>query len=331
MQYFFGSPFRGRRLEKQRDFLRRLGLDDDAEGEFSVLVEDDGAIVATGSRYRNVLKCIGATCKRQGEGLTAGVVTELVKNALENGYEHLFLYTKPGNRGIFESLSFHAIVETADVLFMENRRDGIEGYLRSLHQPMRAGMTGAVVANANPFTLGHQYLIETAASRSDFLHVFILSEDRSAVPAPARLDLARQCLAHLDNVTVHPTGDYLISTATFPGYFIKDKTRVTDIAYGLDLAVFAQRICPALRITKRFVGDEPDCAVTDGYNAAMLRRLPGHDVAVEVIPRKRLGAEAISASRVRALLASGNFAAVEPLVPPAVAAYLRAHPPVAGA
>ena len=36
--------------------------------------------------------------------------------------------------------------------------------------------------NANPFTLGHQYLVEKASSENDVLHLFIVSDDSSLVP-----------------------------------------------------------------------------------------------------------------------------------------------------
>ena len=40
--------------------------------------------------------------------------------------------------------------------------------------------------NANPFTLGHQYLVEKAAAENDLLHLFIVSVDASLVPFKIR-------------------------------------------------------------------------------------------------------------------------------------------------
>ena len=65
---------------------------------------------------------------------------------------------------------------------------------------------GAAVMNCDPFTLGHRYLIETAARECDRVFVFVLSEDRGHFPAADRLELVRQGTADLKNVTVLPTG-----------------------------------------------------------------------------------------------------------------------------
>ena len=74
---------------------------------------------------------------------------------------------------------------------MENRRDGFGRYLRDLEQTRRPGRSAALVMNANPFTLGHRYLAETAAAACDTLHLFLVSEDASLVPFSVRKELAR--------------------------------------------------------------------------------------------------------------------------------------------
>jgi [citrate (pro-3S)-lyase] ligase len=41
---------------------------------------------------------------------------------------------------------------------------------------------GAIVMNANPFTLGHRWLVEQAARQCDWLHLFVVKEDASCFP-----------------------------------------------------------------------------------------------------------------------------------------------------
>ncbi len=77
----------------------------------------------------------------------------------------------------------------------------------------------ALVMNANPFTFGHQYLVEKAAAESDILHLFIVSEDQSLVPFSVRKQLVLEGTAHLDNIIYHESDPYIISNATFPSYF----------------------------------------------------------------------------------------------------------------
>lgn len=98
----------------------------------------------------------------------------------------------------------------------------------------------ALVMNANPFTLGHQYLVEKAASENDILHLFIVSEDQSLVPFSVRKKLVLEGTAHLKNIIYHESGPYIISNATFPSYFQKDADAVMESHANLDLTIFVR-------------------------------------------------------------------------------------------
>lgn len=328
MDMMQGRPFKGRTLERIEKFLRSLGLDyDDGVEMTACACDEDGEVVATASRQGAVIKCVGVSAARQGEGLAASVVSEVVTDAIQAGLTHLFVFTKPSNRQIFDDLGFFPMAETDDVLLMENRRDGVKRFVASLERPVRDGVIGAVVANCNPFTKGHRCLMETAASQCDFLHVFVLSAEKSLFPAALRLEMVRRGTAHLRNVAVHPTGDYLVSAATFPDYFLKDKARVGDIKCELDLTIFARCFAEPMNITRRFVGTEPLSPVTERYNEAMKAFLPPLGVEVTEIPRCEAGGVPISATRARALLERGGLDEPElaELLPETTLALLREY------
>ena len=307
MDMMLGRPFRGKTLERIEKFLASLGLDyDDGVEMTACACDEDGEVIATASRQGAVIKCVGVSAARQGEGLAASVVSEVATDAIWAGLSHLFVFTKPSNRRAFDDLGFFPMAETADALLMENRRDGVKHFVASLERPVRDGVIGAVVANCNPFTKGHRCLMETAASQCDFLHVFVLSAEKSLFPAALRLEMVRRGTAHLKNVTVHPTGDYLISAATFPDYFLKDKSRAGDVKCELDLTIFARCFAEPMNITRRFVGAEPFSPVTARYNERMKEFLPPLGVEVTEIPRCEAGGVPISATRVRALLERGG-------------------------
>lgn len=315
-----------RRLAALRELLRRTGIDWDAGAEFTVLLEDEsGAPLATGSRQDNVLKCIAVSPDAQGEGLAAAVVTELVKNAVLSGHSHLFIFTTPKSAALFSQLGFYRVAGTEDAVLLENRPDGVKNFVAVLENPKPEGdgPVSAIVANCNPFTLGHLHLVETAANASALVHLFILSADKSRFSAADRMSMVKAGTAHLANVVTHPTGDYLISAATFPTYFIKDKLRTADIHCDLDLAVFAQRFAKPLGITRRYVGEEPTDEVTRAYNRRMQTVLPQSGIEVVEIPRLARGGAAVSASRVRALLDEGDFDAIAAIAPPTTAEFLR--------
>ena len=116
------------------------------------------------------------------------------------------------------------------------------------------------------------------------------------------------------SVVCHRSGPYLISSATFPSYFLKDEAAVIQGHARLDLALFGQ-IAKALNITARYAGEEPSSQVTGLYNQVMARELPKEGIRFIEVPRKTLGEVPISASTVRKLIYDGNLGAIRPLVP----------------
>lgn len=312
------SRLSGRKFQQWQQFLAAAALKADTDTDQTVTVWEDDEIIACGSRKGNLLKCIAVDPAHQGEGLTATVLTELKQEAFREGHKQIFLYTKPRNRMLFSPLFFYPVAQTDAVLLMESTRNGIENFLKSLEAaPEKAGKTGCIVMNADPFTLGHQYLAETAAARCDHLYIFVLSEDKGTFSAVERTELVKAGTAHLKNVTVYPTGPYLISSATFPKYFLKDKETAQREHYVLDLAVFTKWFVPYFGIQCRFAGTEPTCAVTGGYNRCMAELLPQAGVEFVEIPRKQEMDIAISASTVRREMEAGNLEALKKLVPEA--------------
>ena len=323
MEIICSSPLSGSMREQTRAFLQDAGLDWDEAVQTTINLVENGAICATGSRQDNMLKCIAVNKLHEGEGLTATVVSELIKNAFMNGHRHLFLFTKPENMEKFGSLGFYPIAETKDVILLENLKKGVETFVERLEKPKTEGITGAIVANCNPFTNGHRFLIETAAKSCGLVHLFILSEDRSSFPTHVRLELAKQGTADIDNVVVHPTSSYMVSSATFPDYFIKDKVKSKKINCELDLTIFAECFAKPMGIQRRYVGSEPNDPVTASYNQQMHNLLPALGVDVIEIPRLQENGAFVSASTVRRLLAQGSLEKLRALLPPTTYAYLE--------
>jgi [citrate (pro-3S)-lyase] ligase len=181
---------------------------------------------------------------------------------------------------------------------------------------------GSIVMNANPFTYGHLHLIETALEKIDILYIFVVEEDKSFFSFTDRLSLIKAGISHIKKpVFVVPSGKFIISTFSFPSYFSKD-IKFYNADSSLDILLFGSIIAPALGITTRFAGEEPNCPVTAEYNTNMLNFLPALNISVQIIPRKKSGEVVISASTVRKLLAQKNFNRLKDFVPPTTFAYL---------
>jgi [citrate (pro-3S)-lyase] ligase len=324
-------PRRNARGAEVRSLLAASGLEIEKDIQIFVVACDAGRIVACAGLAGEVVKCVTIAEPYRGSALACRLMCEVQMLAMRRGHSHLFLYTKPGNAVLFEGCGFHMLAEVkGHACLMENTPVGIRDYCDKL-QPFRqtAQRIGSVVINANPFTLGHLHLVREARRACDWLHVFVVSENASAIAYAERLDMVRAGLAGMDRVTVHRGSRYLISKATFPGYFIKDSCVVEACSTAMDLLIFRKYIAPALGITHRFVGSEPFCRLTAKYNEDMLDWLEtaaeeGAPIQVVEFPRFEVEGRAVSASEVRRLLARGDFAAMDSLVPVTTLSQLRA-------
>lgn len=281
--------------------------------------------IATGSCYGNTLRCFAVAHAHQGEGILHALLTHLMDVQKERGNDAVFLYTKGSAAPYFQHLGFYEIARANDeIVFFENKSDGFSSYLEKLtkESPVASGTAAAIVLNANPFTLGHLYLVEYAARECDLLHVFIVSEEMSLFPFAVRERLVREGTAHLKNVVCHASGSYIVSQSTFPSYFQKDEDAVIKSHAKLDIAVFV-RIAAALGITRRYVGSEHASRVTRLYNDIMQTELPKAGIACRIIPRREMSGTPISASSVRSAIKNGDLAAAAKLVPETTLAYLK--------
>ncbi len=310
-----------RRVNKVKDFLTSVELELSPDIEVYVSAKEENKMIACGGLSGNVLKCIAIAPEKRGEGFVLSVMTQLINAANDRGRKELFIYSTPKNITFFQECGFKLIEECDNkIILMENSKN-LDKYKNTLLKLKKDGeVIGSIVMNANPFTLGHLYLVEQAAKKSDHLHIFVVKEDASDFSFIDRISLIQKALKHLDNLTIHEGSDYIISKATFPTYFIKDKGSINELHAKLDLSIFRNQIAPQLNITHRFVGTEPYCSVTNNYNKNMKQILEeknpkSKNIEVVEIDRIEYADKAISASRVRALLSEKNYEELSNLVP----------------
>ena len=264
----------------------------------------------------------------QGEGLSLKLLTELLTLAYELGRSELFCSLKPCNAALFSGAGFWPIAQAGDhAVLMENSRERLTRYCRQLAMYCQPGRKiGAIVMNANPSPLATAgWWNRRPASATGYI-LFVVKEDASCFSYHDRFKLIEQGIAGIDKVTLHPGSAYLISRATFPGYFLKEQGVVDDCHSQIDLQLFRERLAPALQITHRFVGTEPLCPLTRNYNQRMksLLEAPGDAPPIEVVELARIEKNGgpVSASRVRELYRQRNWQAVAALVPPGTLAFL---------
>jgi [citrate (pro-3S)-lyase] ligase len=317
-------------IDHVKSFLTSVGLGYDPHPDVIVaLTTSAGKVVATGSLAGKVVKHMAVADDWQGSGLALRVFDRLYRIARENGFARVLAFTTPKGSRTLESIGFERIEGTADAVLLEFGAGwsggGIHDYLDKLEIFPRYKRAGAIIMNCNPFTRGHLHLITTASRQCDRVYIFVVSEDRSTFPTAVRKRLIEEGTSHLGNVNVLEGGDYIISSATFPMYFLREPGRATYIQSRLDATIFARKIAPAAGITVRFVGEEPLDPTTGMYNDAMREVFSASGIELVVVPRLEDGGVPISASIVRRALKDSDWTLVETLVPPTTTKFLRSE------
>ena len=304
-------------------FLAANGLRLDPLDYYAIVTRvDDEEILAGGGLQDNVIKCVAVSDELRGTGMMQSLLSHLLSTARERGHQQVRVFTKPGNRSIFESLGFHLLAQSPQAILMENAVGGLTdycNYLKGLHRP---GKNGMIVMNANPFTQGHLALVEYASSMVDTLYVIVVKEDCSRFSYASRLAMVQAGCRHVQDTVVCEGSDYAISATTFPTYFLKELSSASDMQMLLDLDLCARHLAPALGATVRFVGSEPTDALTARYVELMQQQLPLHGIEVVVMPRVTQDGQVVSASQVRSLLHNGMLSQALPMVPNSTLPYL---------
>jgi [citrate (pro-3S)-lyase] ligase len=306
------------RVKEVKDFLKIFNLELDDNVDYTIVIRQEEEIKATCAKAKNVFKCFAVSDELRGEGVSALLMGAVSDKLFEEGIYHSFIFTKVKNIDIFASLGYKLIIEIENVALLESGVYDIKKYLEDMkleHNMEGTTEKSALVMNCNPFTLGHRYLIEEAAAKSKEVIVFIVEEDKSLFPFEYRYAMVKDGVSHLPNVRVIKGGEYIISQATFPSYFLRKEDERLKAYTSLDATIFGRYFCEALNITKRFIGEEPYCKVTNAYNDALKEILPTYGVEVVEVKRKALMGDIISASKVRKLIKEGKISEIEHIVP----------------
>lgn len=320
-------PLWRRKVER---FLEANQLRLDEVDYYAIVTEPDGdEILAGGGLQGDIIKCIAVDERLRDAHLSNRLVSHLISEAAQRGHHSVKVFTKPQNRQVFESFGFRLVGEAPLAILMENGHgiDDYTKYLRSCASTLQpaehpadislptaegrggASTIGVIVMNANPFTLGHRYLIEQAARQVDRLFIIPVKEDggehqpsRSLFPYAERKAMMEAAVIQSNKVPKYqsnslPLGEgrggvfvlegspYAISAATFPTYFLKQLSAAADTQMLLDIDIFRRHIAPALGATIRFVGSEPSDALTRRYNELLQQQLPLHALRLVEIPR----------------------------------------------
>lgn len=289
-------------FEKDRyiEFLNKNGLNYEPCDEHYVL-EEDSHIIATGSIKNNVIMLLAVSEEKREFGYLAQIITLLKERLFEKGFDTNFIFTKSMYIDQFNSLNFKLIANTGNTILLTDNLDDYNNFISGIKNTY----DGAIVMNANPFTLGHRYLVEQAVKKCNNLVIFVVENDVSYFSFKDRFNMVKCGVEDL-GVDVLSGGNYIISKMTFPTYFFKRKDELQKEYARLDGEIFFSKIAKDLSIQKRFVGSEPIDVSTNIYNEELKQISEKYRCELIIINRREVDGEIISASRVRELIKNKN-------------------------
>ncbi len=302
---------------KVEDFLSTFNLLLDKDVEHTIAAKYEDEIIGTCSHSGNVLKCFAVKEGFQEQGIASKLITYMTNELFDKGIFQTFIFTQPKNVSLFKGLNYREVQRVEEVVLLEGGMSGINNYVDKMLQnnSLDNKRKAALVMNCNPFTLGHRYLIERASRENDEVIVFVVEENRSLFPFEIRKNLVKIGIEDLRNVHVLSGGNYIISSNTFPTYFLRQEDIRMNAYAKLDAEIFGRYISPAFNIEKRYVGTEPYCNITNQYNKALIDILSKHGIEVIEVDRMNTDNAPISASEVRRLIKAENFHKIRSLVP----------------
>lgn len=307
------NPFE---VKEVTEFLAKFELKYDPNIDYTVVIRENDKIIATASKGKNIIKCFAIDPAHQGEGISGSILTNVTNKMFDQGYFHSMVFTKTKNQEIFKGIGYKEVAQTDKVILMEMGTNSIDKTIDKIKKSIDMDKQKAmIVMNCNPFTYGHQYLIEKAAKENEEVLIFVVEEDKSVFPFNVRYKLVKEGTAHLNNVKVFPGSEYMISSATFPNYFLRKKDDSLIEYTKLDATIAGKQFGKKLNISKRYIGEEPYCKVTKKYNETLMEILPQYGMEVVLVPRKEIGEVAISASIVREKIKNGEIEELKSLVP----------------
>ncbi len=288
-----------------------------------VVLDSNDKWYATGGRSGNVLKGFAVLDDYRSEGFFDLILSSLVTESYKYGLDSLYVFTKREYSMIFKSFGFDELAHTKVSSLLMRSDYGVDKMLDELCiETVSDERVGAIVMNANPFTNGHRYLVEVAFSKVNKLLVFVVQNDASTFSFKDRFEMVKRGCTDFKNVQVIPSTDLIISQATFPSYFIKEKELISSEHAKIDAGVFKRFFVPRFNIGVRFLGSEPIDVSTAIYNEVLTNTLPP-ECEVEVVERLKSSDTVISASIVRRLLKEGRIEEITSYVPKTTYEYLK--------
>lgn len=242
-----------------------------------------------------------AHCNKYANELMAEYIYDLLVNKVGENTLIRRTYFQDNMANVYEFKYFNFTNPNLCSFFM--RYHDLMEKLKGFHN------VGGMLMHAAPFTLGHQYLIDTALNEMDAVVVFVMADYFHSLSVLDRVEIVKENLSVYDNVFVIPIEPFAIAASYFPAYM----HRVDSMFKASDLLKYSGEIVdsyifPYFNIKYRYLGEELPGSLTDRYNDLVKYEAEKHGLTVRIIKRNTdTTGNVISAGRAREALRKKDF------------------------
>ena len=297
-------------INKVKVFLASFNLRYEQDIDKTLYIEENDKIIATISKSKDIIKCLAISSDYQSENLSSILISKILEKMREENIHSYMVFTKAIYENTFINLGFKKLVNTSNTVMLEGGVDSIEDTIKRMKVKINVEygsvnqdiQIGSIVMNANPVTLGHQYLIEKSSLENDLTLVFVVEENNQEFDFQSRYSLVYLTCKKYENVVVLPASKYIVSKSTFPTYFLSEDIVDNEVSL-IDGLIFKKYFMEQLNISKRYVGSEVKEKMND-YNKTLQSILEDKLVLLD---RISFEGQVVSASYVRELLKKGSI------------------------
>ena len=262
-------------INQVKNFLASFNLSYENDIDKTLYIEENGNIIASISKAKDIIKCLAVLPSYQSENLSGLLVSKIIEKMHEENIFSYLVFTKAIYENTFINLGMRKLVSTTNTVMLEGGIDTIDDTINKMKVKIAAEYgnitqnckVGSIVMNANPVTLGHQYLIEKSVLENDLTLVFVVEEDNQEFDFSSRYSLVYLTCKKFESVIVLPASKYIVSKATFPTYFLKEDIVDKEVSL-IDGLIFKTYFMDKLKIDKRYVGSETKEKMND-YNQTL--------------------------------------------------------------
>ncbi|QEH61436.1 [citrate (pro-3S)-lyase] ligase [Spiroplasma chinense] len=298
---------------KIENFLEKFKLKY-TDVDLTIVVTENNSIVAVCSKKNNLIKNIAIDEKHWGENISNTLITMVMKEIFQQGYDSAMVVTKVENKKIFASLNFKLIYQNERISFLSSNDKDYLSYKEMIQNLDYKNKTAFIILNANPFTLGHEHLVETASKENDIVYLIPVLEDISFFSTDERTEIILKNITKFSNVELLKGTQYLISNNLFPSYFLKSTEESIKEQSQLDANIFCDLIGKNFSKVTRYVGEEPYSKTTEIYNNIIKEELNQRNIKLKIIKRLEKNNVAVSASIVRECIFKNDLETIKKMV-----------------